>query len=74
MSFPEPFPEGQTIKVSWLTGEQVYHEETSAPLIWEPPETPSERAAPRRPASSETNEDGFTVTRYAYIEDDSDDT
>jgi hypothetical protein len=79
MSFPEPFPEGQTIRVSWLACEQVYHEENSAPLIWEPLEISSERSSTKRPASrgpaaNEIIEAGFTVTHYAYIEDDSNDT
>jgi hypothetical protein len=70
MSFPEPFCEGQRVRIVWLVNSRICHEETSAPLVWEPPEipNPSPRAPDPRPAGK--TKDGFTVSRYAYIEDD----
>jgi hypothetical protein len=70
MSFPEPFYDGQPIRIAWLVDNRVYHEETSAPLVWEPPEMPN--ASPGEPGrrSAKTTKNGFSITHFAYIEDE----
>ncbi len=69
MSLPQPFYVGQRIRVAWLVDSRVCYEETSAPLVWEGPETPD--LSPRKPGprpGKDADEDGFTRTHYAYIE------
>lgn len=69
MSFPEPFCDGQAIRIAWLVDSRVYREETAAPLVWEPLEPTSGRREPT-PRPVRKTRDGFTVTQYAYIEDE----
>jgi hypothetical protein len=68
MSFPEPFCDGQTVKALWIAENRVHHEETSAPLAWELPERPVVQQDSVRPGAAEETVDGFTVTRYAYLD------
>lgn len=73
MSFPEPFYDGQSIRATWLVNNQAYHEETTAPLVWEPFETPN--PGPHEPDQQRVasiDDDGFTRTYYAYFEDEED--
>jgi hypothetical protein len=73
MSFPEPFYDGQAIRIAWLVDNRVYREETSAPLVWQPPETPNPSPRGPGPRPVRKSGDGWSVTQYAYIEDEDED-
>jgi hypothetical protein len=65
MSFPEPFCDGQTVTALWIAENRVCHEETSAPLAWGLTDMPGVQ---QDSGGVEETEDGFTVTRYAYLD------